>query len=168
VWSPDGNQLADQGNATGRSEVYVISRSHRDAAWGDVRQLTVDGGVDPSWSPDGRYVAYLWDNGLRLVAPDVSDSRVLVGTEDPAVMPAPAFAVWSADSRTVYYKAYDAERRSSIWSVPVNGGTPQLLVTFDDPSRPSFRREFACDGQRFFFTIARHESDIWVMDLSTG
>jgi hypothetical protein len=110
----------------------------------------------------------MWDNALRLIAPDGGESRMLVHTDDPALLPAPAFAVWSADSRTVYYKAYDAERQSSIWSVPVEGGSPDLLVEFDDPSRPSFRREFACDGQQFYFTIARHESDIWVMELETG
>jgi serine/threonine-protein kinase len=168
VWAPDGNQLAFQGNATGRSEVYLVSRPHRDAPWNGARQLTMDGGVDPSWSPDGRFVAYMWDNALRLITPDGGDSRVLVHTDDPAVLPAPAFAVWSADSRTVYYKAYDAERRSSIWSVPVEVGVAQLLIDFDDPARPSFRREFACDGEQFYFTIARHESDIWVMELTTN
>jgi TolB protein len=165
VWSPDGNRLAYQANETGRSEVYVISRPNREAAWGEPRQLTDDGGVDPSWSPDGRYVAYIWDNALRLIAPDGGDSRVVVETDDPASLPTPAFAIWAADSRTIYYKAYDAERRSSIWSVPVEGGMPELLVRFDVLARPSYRREFAADGQRFFFTIARHESDIWVMEL---
>ena len=66
---------------------------------------------------------------------------------------------------TIYYKAYDRDRHSSIWSVPATGGTPRLLVRFDDPSRRSPRREFATDGQRFYFTVARDESDIWVMEL---
>ena len=29
----------------------------------------------------------------------------------------------------------------------------------------SLRREFAADGQRFYFTVARDESDIWVMEI---
>ncbi len=67
----------------------------------------------------------------------------------------------------LYYKAYDAALRSSIWSVPVSGGPPRLLVLFDDPTRPSHRAEFTTDGERFFFTITEHESDIWVMELLT-
>ena len=73
--------------------------------------------------------------------------------------------MWSRDSQTIYYKAYDRDRQSSIWSVPVAGGAARLLVRFDDPSRRSPRREFATDGQRFYFTVARDESDIWAMEL---
>ena len=53
-------------------------------------------------------------------------------------------------------------------SVPASGGEPKLLVTFDDPSRPSVRYEFATDGERFFFTLAEYESDVWVMELTEG
>ena len=86
-------------------------------------------------------------------------------SEDPAVVPVPGFATWSKDSRTVYYKAYDAELRSSFWAVPAAGGTPTLLVKFDDPARQSPRGEFATNGERFFFTIAHYQSDVFVMDV---
>jgi len=51
--------------------------------------------------------------------------------------------------------------------VPVEGGSPRLLVRFDDPQRPSLRREFATDGVRFFFTIAQDESDVWIAQVSS-
>jgi len=79
--------------------------------------------------------------------------------------PQPSYPIWSADSRTIYYKAYDAQLQTSIWAVPVEGGPPRLLVTFDDPTRRSLRREFATDGRRFYFTIANDESDLWAMQL---
>jgi len=69
------------------------------------------------------------------------------------------------DGKTIYFKAADAERRASIWGVPAEGGIPRLLVRFDDPQKPSLRREFATDGVRFFFTIAQDESDIWVAEV---
>ena len=74
---------------------------------------------------------------------------------------------WSRDSRTIYFKAYDSKRQSSIWAIPAVGGTPLPLVRFDDPAHRSLRREFATDGKRFYFTIAGEESDIWVMELSS-
>ena len=77
----------------------------------------------------------------------------------------PAYPVWSPDSQTIYYKAYDRDRHSTIWSVPSAGGTPRLLVRFDDPSRRSLRRELATDGKRFYFSVARDEADIWAMEL---
>lgn len=72
---------------------------------------------------------------------------------------------WSADSRTVYLKASDSEGTASFWSAPVDGGTPRLLVRFDDPAKPSYRPEVTTDGERFYFTISRQESDIWTMEL---
>ena len=92
------------------------------------------------------------------------DDRTIV-TRSTADQPLPQYGIWSIDSQTIYFKAADAERRASIWSVPANGGTPRLLVRFDDPKRPSLRREFATDGVRFFFTIAQDESDIWVVEI---
>ena len=68
----------------------------------------------------------------------------------------------------MYYKAYDAEGRSSFWAVSAAGGTPTLLVKFDDPARQSYRIEFATNGERFFFTIAHYQSDIFVMDVQKG
>jgi Tol biopolymer transport system component len=82
-------------------------------------------------------------------------------------MPAPEFASWSVDSRTLYYTAFDHVGKSSIWSVPVDGGEPSLRVRFDDPTRSAGRREFATDGRNFFFTLGLRESDIWVMQLET-
>ena len=39
-------------------------------------------------------------------------------------------------------------------------------MKFDDPLIQSTREEFAFDGDRFYFTLAEYESDIWVGDLS--
>ncbi|MBA3561063.1 MAG: hypothetical protein H0W30_21065 [Gemmatimonadaceae bacterium] len=47
----------------------------------------------------------------------------------------------------------------------VRGGDPTPLVRFDDPARPSLRRDFATDGKTFYFAIAQPESDIHLMEL---
>jgi Tol biopolymer transport system component len=99
-----------------------------------------------------------------VIAPDGTGERVLVQSASPNE-PEPTYPVWSYDSRTIYYKAYDRARNSTIWSVPVTGGPPRLLVRFDDPSRRSMRREFATDGRRLYFTVAYDESDLWTMEL---
>lgn len=40
--------------------------------------------------------------------------------------------------------------REPVWSVPASGGEPVVLVVFDDLS---VRDGFACDGERFYFTM---------------
>jgi Tol biopolymer transport system component len=143
--------------------MYVVRRAKRGAPWGSPQRLTTDGSTDPKWSPDGRSIAYCIRGELRVIAPDGTGRRVVVPAS--AGQPQPSYAIWSHDSQTIYYKAYDAQLETSIWAVPAEGGQPRLLVTFDDPAHRSLRREFARDGQRFYFTIANDESDIWTMQL---
>jgi Tol biopolymer transport system component len=165
-WSPDGNQLVFYSDKSGRQELYVLSRKNKDSSWQAPRQLTFDGGLSGKWSPNGRFIAYISGTSLRVIPAEGGDHRTLVESKDPAVLPSPQFPAWSKDSQTVYYMAYDAEQHASFWSVPFSGAKPKLLVKFDDPSRQSARVEFATDGERFFFTLAKYESDIWVADLS--
>jgi Tol biopolymer transport system component len=165
-WSPDGSRLLIRSDRTGRGELYVISRDEETSEWGMPRQLTLDGAGRSKWSPDGRLVAYASGrNSIRLIPPEGGDSQVLLRYQESGASPRPPSLLWSQDGRTVYYKAFDVEGRPSIWSVPVSGGVPKLLIRFDDPSRLSSRGEFATDGERFFFTIERRESDIGVMEL---
>jgi eukaryotic-like serine/threonine-protein kinase len=166
-WSPDGNSVA---YAVGlmsneRYNVYVTSRARKGAPWGKPRQLTTENGIDPKWSPDGRWIAYIRQGDVRLISPDGTNDHVLLARRSADGQALPQYAIWSSDSQIVYVKAVTDDRRATIWSIPVTGGTPRLLMRFDDPSRPSLRREFATDGQRFYFTIAQDESDIWVMEL---
>jgi hypothetical protein len=108
-------------------------------------------------------IAFCAGGQLRVIAPDGTGERALV--ESAPNRPEPSHPVWANDSRSIFYKAYDRDRKSTIWSVPVTGGPPRLLVRFDDPTRRSLRREFATDGARLYFTVAREESDIWTMEL---
>jgi serine/threonine-protein kinase len=169
-WGPDGNtviyDLSPASRALNEWQAHVVTRAERGAPWSAPRQLTKDGSSDPKWSPDGRLIAFCVNEQLRVVAPDGSGQRVLVDARNSSGLE-PAYPIWSRDSQTIYYKAYDRERHSTIWSVPAAGGTPRLLVRFDDPSRRSLRREFATDGKRFYFTIARDEADIWAVELKT-
>jgi Tol biopolymer transport system component len=164
-WSPNGNQLVFYSDKTGRQELYVISRESKNLEWGTPRQLTFDRGSFCKWSPDGRFIAYISGNSLRVISPEGGDPQVLVSNQDPAYLPVPIFPAWSLDAQTVYYKARDLEGRSSFWSISIFGGTPELLIRFDDPSRKSNRYEFDTDGSRFFFTLTESQSDISVMDL---
>jgi hypothetical protein len=48
---------------------------------------------------------------------------------------------------------------------PVSGGAPSLIIRFDDPARPSGRREIATDGKRMFFSLAQQEADVWLVEI---
>jgi serine/threonine-protein kinase len=166
-WSPDGLSVAYSHGVTAneRYNVYVVSRARKGEPWGPARRLTTETGIDPKWSPDGRWIAYSRQGEVRLVSPDGRDDHALAGTRNPDGRSLAQYAVWSQDSRTIYFKASDDERRATIWAMPATGGAPRLLMRFDDPLRQSLRREFATDGERLYFTIAQDESDVWVMEI---
>ena len=165
-WSPDGNQIGFHSDKSGRQELYVLSRKDKDSNWQAPRQLTFNGGLYCRWSPDGKLIAYTSESSLQVIPAEGGEPRTLVNSTDPAVLPVPSFPGWSKNSQTIYYIAYDQEEHASFWSVPTSGGDPKLLVRFDDPSRQSSRIEFGTDGERFYFTVAKYESDIWVGYLS--
>jgi serine/threonine-protein kinase len=166
-WSPDGNSIVYYSDQTGQQNLWVISRKDRLSSWGEPRRLTDERGLLPRWSPDGKWIAYRSSAGISLIPPDGGDPRVLAKGGSENLGPELMFPEWSPDSRTVFIRARDSQGMASFWSVPMSGGAPRMLVRFDDPMRNSLRHEFATDGERFFFTIARQESDIWVMDLES-
>ena len=164
AWAPDGSSLvlsASDGDLP--SQLYVIRRG-RDSSWATPHAITTDGGASPQWSPDGQAIAFINARGVWLTAPDGGRPRLLLAAGDSASSAVPELLRWGPGG-TILYKAFDAEGRSSIWSIPALGGVPKLLVRFDDPARPSNRPEFATDGKRIFFTIGERQSDVWTVDL---
>ncbi len=165
-WSPDGTRLVFSSDKTGSDELYIISREADGSEWGEPRQLTTAGFGQPSWSPDGRLIAFRRGGAIWVMPPEGGDARLIIRNPHPGrPFEGP---VWSPDGRLLYYRAFGADGYSGIWSIPAAGGTPRLLVRFDDPSRQSSRQEYAAGAGRFFFTISTRESDIWVMELLTS
>ena len=170
-WSPDGGALTYYSRAT--SNAFVVRRD-ANRRWQQPK-LIATGLIWPRWSPDGKLivgtssparVTAATTSGTVVVVPaDSGAMRVLYagrpGTDDPAA----ESPLWAPDGQLIYFKSHDAEGQAAIWSIPSSGGTPRLLVRFDDPNRPSYRTELAVDAKRFFFTFTDRQSDIWVMEI---
>ena len=164
-WSPDGTELViwDQNPF---SEVWLVRRQ-ADGKWGSLIDMANELEF-PSWSPDGRLIlgTTLRTKGVAVVQAEGGEQRMLYaprpGTTDPAV----ERVEWSPDGRTIYFKSLDAVGRASLWKLSPSGGRPQLLVRFDDPTRPSSRPDFATDGKFFYFTVEDRQSDIAVAEIS--
>ena len=105
---------------------------------GDVRNLTNTPGVmerDPSWSPDGKYIAYFSDESgeyqLFIKSPDgLGEARkISLGT------PASFYyqPVWSPDSKKIAY----TDKRLNLWYIDLAKLTPVKVdtTTYDLPQR---------------------------------
>jgi len=61
-FSPDGQLVAYESNASGRTEVYVQTR----ASGGGLVQVSVSGGNTPRWSPEGDRVFFRQNNAMMM------------------------------------------------------------------------------------------------------
>jgi dipeptidyl aminopeptidase/acylaminoacyl peptidase len=143
-WSPDGKSIAFVSkrradfDRTNNWDLYLV-----DAAPGATpRQLTTFEGPDldpdwgsrpPSWSPDGRYLAYVQGGPLKLIyyagqklaVVPVSGgaARVVTPTLDRNVLS----PEWSSDGSSLLFLLED-DRVTQLASVPATGGPVQMLT----------------------------------------
>jgi dipeptidyl aminopeptidase/acylaminoacyl peptidase len=133
--SPDGEEVAFVRNTdvpsmvgTG-NDVWLVP-----AAGGEPRLLTTSDAndVSPQYSPDGRHIAYLAmtrpgfeADRAQLMVYDrrAGTTRSLTADLDASV----DFAVWSADSRSLWFQAQDQLHHAS-YRVAVEGGVPVKVV----------------------------------------
>ena len=71
--APDGRWMAYQSDESGRPEIYVCT--FPDAA--SRSRISVDGGTEPRWNPNGRELFYRNRNKMMLVDVDSGDSLVV-------------------------------------------------------------------------------------------
>ena len=167
VWSPDGQSLAfvDLSEDRGLFRGAFVTRRDGTGRWSAPVALRA-GAWKVSWSPNGRFLAYSRGDAVEVVSPESRESRVVYVPAAHSTEPKAEDVLFGEDSETLYFKSHDAEGRASIWSVPLAGGSPRLLVKFADPARASSRTDFAIGGGRCFFTIDERRSNIWIADLT--
>jgi len=87
----------------------------------------------PEWAPDGSGVLCVPRlTELALVSPAgrVIRRRGLAATG--GVTKAPTAPRYSRDGRTIYVAGTREDCRRGIWAIPAAGGTPRLVIAFDD------------------------------------
>ncbi|MEO6056386.1 MAG: protein kinase [Gemmatimonadales bacterium] len=146
-------------------ELRVVSSDGK-GGWRAPRTILRGNVLHAAVSPDGRQVAFTSDRGLTVAGAAGDSSRILVPVIDGGNGQRPSYLAWSSDGREIYYLALDPAERATIWSIRRQGGTPRLLVRFDDPTKPWHRYGFRARGGRFYLTLGDRQSDIWELDLT--
>ena len=155
VYDPSGTRLAIVGSVDGVSEIFTATTG------GGLTRLTKDRHIDvgPSWSPDGRQIAFVSDRTgapqIYVMNADGGDVRRL--TFDGAYNTSPS---WSPDGEWIAFETR-INSQFDIWKIRPTGG-PSLPVV--SHPRSDEHPSWSPDGRLLAFASTRYgRSDVYVV-----
>lgn len=166
-----------QNAAISPSGVRAVFEAHGEiltapAEKGDIRNLTRTPGVeerDPSWSPDGKWIAYFSDESgeYALHLKDQSGlgevKKINLGTP-PSFFYSP---LWSPDSKKIAF----TDKRLNLWYVDLEKGVPVKVTAerYEDPTN-SMNPAWAPDSKWLTYTkyLTNHLRAVHVYSLDSG
>jgi tricorn protease len=139
---------------------------------GDIRNLTSTPGIaerDPSWSPDGKWIAYFSDESgeyaMHIRAQDgLGEVQKISLGDKPSFFYSP---LWSPDSKKIAY--YD--KRLNLWYLDVKEKKPVLVATdrYDSPGY-AWNESWSPDSRWIAYTaqLENHLHAAFIYSLATA
>lgn len=150
-YSLDGMRIVFVSGRSGDAEIWVADADGRHPT-----RLTSQGAGVPSWSPDGRQIAFDSRSDIYVVNSDGGMMQQL--TKEPSQEVRPN---WSLDGRHIYF-ASNRTGDWQIWQVPRSGG-PAIQIT-----RHGGREAFAAPDGASIFAVKPPAEGLWQVSLATG
>ena len=154
--SPDGEHIAFRSEREGGG-IFVMG-----ATGESVKRLT-DSGYNPTWSPEGKEIAFADEgvvkpssriNSSKISAVDVSTGQRRIITKIDAVQPN-----WSPHGNRIAYQGRRNGAQRDIWTIPAGGGEP-VEVTND--AAMDWNPVWSPDGTYLYFVSDRAGSmNLW-------
>jgi serine/threonine protein kinase len=175
--SPDGKSMAFSSDRSGRFEVYIRAANPR----GSERQITSDGeqNIEPSWSPDGKTIAYhsVARHGIWVISAS--------GSSAPRQLaPFGSRPAWSPDGSQVAFRSAEPNDlawfdwggigESTIFTVGADGSNLRQVTTARNPPGQHADPSWSPDGKHLIFTsmgpmgARSSRNTLWTVDPASG
>jgi len=129
-FSPDGRRIAFESDRSGSQQIYVM-----DADGMNQRRISFGGpSASPAWSPRVDRIAFVRVGAFRVGVMNASggaEQLLTDGWQDESPS-------WAPNGQFVMFNRFTREGRSSLFAVPVGGGSVRRLPTPQDGSDPSW------------------------------
>ena len=150
-WSPNGHYIVFLDEDT-----WWLKTMHLDD--GD-ETFVVFGAENPDWSPNGQYIVYdeWWCcGGIWIIEVDHAGNPV----GDPVQLTSTGGQpTWSNNSKTIYYHDASPDGQYDIYSISVEGGTPELVCGLDIPDYGNYDPCASNNGKYIAFAGATVPGD---------
>jgi Tol biopolymer transport system component len=170
VWSPDGNKVLF---AT-ESVEHPYSRGTTSQLWtadvrtGDSRKIYDGDAVQPSWSPNGKWIAY-WGlpkgTGKRdLWMISASGSNPVKITDDDFINWSPT---WSPDGQFIYFSS-NRGGSMNLWRVKIDDNSGKILSESEPVITPAFYSAMARmsrDGKKMIYVSSETRDNIYKVNF---
>jgi serine/threonine protein kinase len=162
TWSPDGEWIAFAERTKEGESVLAKVRVGPGNAPQKILQNVITTSSRPKWSPDGKWILCDTVNGLTIVSPDGTDTRVI--SEDLWI----AYA-WAADGRRVLglREADERARHYALTSVDIETKQERILnpdLGVIPPAAQSIRGLTTLGTTALVTSVASARSEIWTLE----
>lgn len=160
-WSPQRNLMAvsAQSEVGGAAALYLVHLDSTGFTQLTHPPVTHFGDVDPCFSPDGAWLAF-----VRSLSRDVQDLYVMsMQTRELRAITADSVTItgvdWTPDSRNMVFASFRGFM-SSLWKAPLQGGEPEWIVTAslgNELEHPSLARA----SDRLTYVRRSSNTNVW-------
>lgn len=142
VWSPNGDKIAWFSDKDGKGYALYIGDQEGFEEPSSISIGESKLGWEPTWSPDGKYIAFV-DDDVRIRLVDIDEKSIkTIDTGSNNLERGRMGLTWSPDSKWLAYSksASNNFRQITIWSVD-DGSIQKVTNTFADAFSPAWDRD---------------------------